>query len=454
MSIDTILPLAMVLSLLLLLFSGYPVALVLIGVTMLFTGVALSLGYMDVDMLQVFPMRTFGVFADNLLLPAVAPLLFMGIALQKSGIAKDMFLSISTLLRRVPGNTYLAVLFMGVILAPAAGLIGAAVAMLSLATVPAMLSLNNDKKLATASVAVAGTVGTIIPPAVMLFFLADLMQTTVLGAFGGVVYPVALLLALYSVYFITRGYFERVGSRGSQNAAALNHDIRIGQLLGKLILPFSLIVMVLGSIISGIATPTHAASVGAAGAFLLMAINQSMTIARLREVLIETGLTVAMVFFVIIAANAFSLIFRLLDGDALFPNFLAWLQFGDWGALIFILSTIFILGFFIDWIEIVVITLPIFAPVIAGLDFGDHVGDPLMTRIWIMTSIAVVLQTSFLTPPFGFALFFVRGTVPPEIAMSDIYKGVLPLILIQIFVIGVVLLFPMMATRLSMQLLN
>ena len=398
MSLDTILPLAMVVSLLLLLFSGYPVALVLIGVTMLFMGIALSLGYMDVVMLRIFPMRTFGVFADNLLLPAVAPLLFMGIAMQKSGIAKDMFHSVSTLLRWVPGNTYLAVLFMGVILAPTAGLIGAAVAMLSLATIPVMLSLNKDKRLATASVSVAGTVGTIIPPGIMLFFLADLMSTSILGAFGGIIYPVALLLTLYVVYFVTRGYFEKSRDGAGHDSAVLNEDIRIGQALAKLILPLALIIIVLGSIISGTATPTHAASVGAAGALLLMAVNRSMTRTRLRQVLLETGLTTAMVFFVIIAANAFSLVFRVLGGDALFPDFLNWLQFGDWGTLIFILLTIFILGFFIDWIEIVVITLPIFAPVIAGLDFGDHVGDPLMTRIWIMTCIAVVLQTSFLTP--------------------------------------------------------
>jgi len=179
-----------------------------------------------------------------------------------------------------------------------------------------------------------------------------------------------------------------------------------------------------------------------------MALNRSMTITRMREILLETGLTIAMVFFVIIAANSFSLVFRLVGGDTLFPDFLNWLHIGNWGTLIFILSTIFILGFFIDWIEIVVITLPIFAPVIAGLDFSAHTGDPLMTRIWIMASIAVVLQTSFLPPPFGFALFFLRGTTPPEISMGDIYRGVVPFILIQLFVIATILLFPALATAL------
>lgn len=448
MTLHTILPLLMVLSLLVLLFSGYPVALVLLGVTVPFTAIALGLGYMDTAMLRIFPMRSLGIFDSNLLLPAVAPLLFMGVTLQKSGIAEDMFLSISKLLRWIPGNTYLAVLFIGVVLAPTAGLIGAAVAMLSLTTIPAMLSLNRDKKLAAASVSVAGTIGTIIPPGIMLFFLADLMGTTILGAFGGVIYPVAILLMLYVSYFIVRGYFEKSAAPASRIAAASTQEISTGQLLSKLILPFGLIMVVLGSIISGVVTPTQSASVGAAGAFVLMGINRSMTITRLREILVETGLTIAMVFFVIIAANSFSLVFRLLGGDTLFPDFLNWLHIGDWGTLIFILSTIFVLGFFIDWIEIVVITLPIFAPVIAGLDFGAHAGDPLMTRIWIMACIAVVLQTSFLTPPFGFALFFLRGTTPPEISMSDIYKGVVPFILIQLLVIGAILLFPVLATAL------
>jgi tripartite ATP-independent transporter DctM subunit len=413
-----------------------------------FTAIALGLGYMDIAMLRIFPMRSLGIFDSNLLLPAVAPLLFMGITLQKSGIAEDMFLSISKLLKWIPGNTYLAVLFIGVVLAPTAGLIGAAVAMLSLTTIPAMLLLKRDKKLAAASVSVAGTIGTIIPPGIMLFFLADLMETTILGAFGGVIYPVAILLTLYVIYFIIRGYFEKSATSVSRIAAASTQNISTGQLLSKLILPFGLIMVVLGSIISGVVTPTQSASVGAAGAFVLMALNRSMTRARLREILLETGLTIAMVFFVIIAANSFSLVFRLIGGDTLFPDFLNWLHVGNWGTLIFILSTIFILGFFIDWIEIVVITLPIFAPVIAGLDFSAHTGDPLMTRIWIMASIAVVLQTSFLTPPFGFALFFLRGTTPPEISMGDIYRGVVPFILIQLFVIATILLFPALATAL------
>lgn len=451
MSLDTLLPLLMIVSLLLLLFSGYPVAMVLLGVTMVFTVIALLLGFMTPPMLRIFSARTYGLFAENLLLPAVAPLLFMGIAFQRSGIAKEMFLSIATLLRRVPGNTYLAVLLMGVLLAPAAGLVGAAVAMLSMATIPSMLAMGKSKRLTTASVAVAGTVGTIVPPGIMLFFLADLMSTTILGAFGGILFPLLLLLSLYSVYFVLSGHFE---PRLEAPIGGFGGEVSLLVLATKLVLPILLIVLVLGSIVMGWATPTQSASIGAAGAFLLMLLNRSLTRARLREVLIEAGLTTAMVFFVIIAANAFSLVLRLLGGDELFPNFLEWLSLGDWGALIFILATIFVLGFFIDWIEIVVITLPIFAPVIAGMDFSEHVGNPLMTRIWILTAIAIVLQTSFLTPPFGFALFFLRGTTSSSVSMGDIYKGAYPLVLIQLSVIVLILVLPDLSTKLPLYLIN
>lgn len=451
---ETFLPASLVCVLLILLFSGYPVAFVLIGVTMAYTGVALYLDLMHVQMLSIFPARMMGVFAENLLLPAVAPFLFMGIALEKSGIAKDLFLSIAYLLRRLPGNMTLAVLFLGVILAPAAGLIGASVAMLSLAAIPSMLALNMNKREATASVAVAGTIGTIIPPGIMLFFLADMLDTTIVGTFGGVLYPVGLLLAGYSIFFVAKGALGGPSRVITKEMMTEGSRAIFTTIVQKLVLPVFLIILVLGAIISGWATPTQAASVGAGGAFILMAINRSLSWKSLGEVLLETGYTTAMVFFVIIAANAFSFIFRILGGDQLIPDLLTWLQVGDWGTLFFILFVIFILGFFIDWIEIVVITLPIFLPVIANLDFSEHAGDPLMTRIWIAVLVAVVLQTSFLTPPFGFALFFLRGTTPKEIRMVDIYKGILPLVGIQILIVIALLRFPILSTSIPAGILK
>ncbi len=451
---ETLLPASLVCLLLILLFSGYPVALVLIGVSMAYTGLALYLDLMHLQMLSIFPARMMGIFAENLLLPAVAPFLFMGIALERSGIAKDLFLSVAYLLRRLPGNMTLAVLFMGVILAPAAGLIGASVAMLSLAAIPSMLALNVDKRQATASVAVAGTIGTIIPPGIMLFFLADMLDTTIVGTFGGVLYPVGLLLAGYCIYFVAKGALGGSSQVITKEMMTEGSRAIFTTIVQKLILPVFLIIMVLGAIISGWATPTQAASVGAGGAFLLMAINRSLSWKNLGHVLLETGYTTAMVFFVIIAANAFSFVFRILGGDQLIPDLLTWLQVGDWGSLFFILFVIFVLGFFIDWIEIVVITLPIFLPVIANLDFSGHVGDPLMTRIWIAVLVAVVLQTSFLTPPFGFALFFLRGTTPKEIRMADIYKGILPLVAIQIIMVIVLLAYPILSTSIPAGILK
>jgi TRAP-type mannitol/chloroaromatic compound transport system permease large subunit len=220
------------------------------------------------------------------------------------------------------------------------------------------------------------------------------------------------------------------------------------------VLPVVLIGLILGSIISGWATPTQAGSIGAAGAFILMIINRSVNWARMHEVVIETGMITAMVFFVIIGANAFSFMFRILGGDDLLPNFLELLHLGDWGSLMFILSVIFVLGFFIDWIEIVLITLPIFYPVISDFDFSAHVGGPLLTRVWIGVAIAIVLQTSFLTPPFGFALFFLRGSAPPEVHMVEIYRGAVPLVAIQIAILAAVLILPLLATEIPSMFLD
>ncbi len=445
---------ALILSLMLLLFSGYPVALVLIGVSVIFAAVAIGLDLMPVQMLSLFPLRMIGTFSENLLYPAVPPLIFMGVALEKSGLARDLFVSIAYFLKNLPGGLMVAVLLLGVVLAPAAGLIGASVAMLALAALPTMLTYGYSPKNATASVAAAGTAGIIIPPGIILFFLADLLEVPILGTFSGVLFPVGLLLLVYATYFVILALIQK------NRKEILIEGLPEGPidwsifLASKLMLPIVLIGLVLGSIVSGWATPTQAGSIGAAGAFVLMILNRSISWALMHEVVVETGLITAMVFFVIIGANAFSFMFRILGGDDHLPNFLSLLQLGDWGSLMFILGVIFVLGFFIDWIEIVLITLPIFYPVISDFDFSAHVGDPLLTRVWIAVAIAIVLQTSFLTPPFGFALFFLRGSAPPEVQMVDIYRGAAPLVGIQIAVLAAVLMFPVLAIELPSMLLD
>ena len=451
---ESLLPIALILSLMLLLFSGYPVALVLIGVSVTFSAIAIALDLMTVQMLSLFPLRIIGTFSENLLYPAVPPLIFMGVALEKSGLARDLFVSIAYFLRNIPGGLMVAVLLLGVVLAPAAGLIGASVAMLALAALPTMLDYGYGAKTATASIAAAGTAGIIIPPGIMLFFLADLLEVPIVGTFTGVLFPVGLLLLAYAAYFVVLALVQKDRREISIEGLPGNLIDRSVFFVSKLVLPVVLIGIVLGTIVSGLATPTQAGSIGAAGAFVLMTINGSVTWARMHEVVMETGMITVMVFFVIIGANAFSFIFRVLGGDDLLPNLLTVLSLGDWGSLMFILGVIFVLGFFIDWIEIVLITLPIFHPVIAGFDFSTHVGGPLLTRVWIAVAIAIVLQTSFLTPPFGFALFFLRGSAPPSVHMADIYRGAVPLVAIQITVLAAVLLLPLLATELPAMLLD
>jgi len=437
-----LLPLWMVVALLVMLFSGYPVAFVLIGVTTIFTGIAAGVGSLNPAMLGIFYLRVYGLFAENLIFPAVPPLIFMGVALARSGLVRDLMDVVAYALRSVPGGLSLTVLVVGVLLAPTAGLIGAAVGVLALATLPTMLAHRYDPAVASASVAAAGTLGVILPPAVMLFFLADLVGTPIMGAFTGVLWPSGILLVLYAIYFVWRGRGTRGGTPLSEIMAAPNHPV------AKIMGPVAVVGGVLGAIASGWATPSQSGSFGAFGAFILMTLRAEFRWSHLKEVLIETAYVTAMVFLVIIGASAFSFIFRILDGDQLFAQFLGGLGLGDWGNLLFILTMIFLLGFVIDWLEIVLITLPIFVPVIEKMNFLAYVGDPILVKVWIGTMIALVLQTSFLTPPFGFALFFVRGAAPPEVRMDDIYRGIVPIVAIQLMVIALVLLVPWLATSL------
>lgn len=441
-----LMPIAMVLALMVMLFVGYPVAFVLIGVTAAFAVGAVLSDQMNPAMLSLFALRLYGMLAESLIFPAVPPLVFMGVALARSGIARDLFDAIGYLLHRVPGGLPIAVLILGMLLAPSAGLLGTAVSVLALVALPTMIAERHDPALATGAVAAAGTLGVILPPAIMLFFLADLIGTPIAATFTGILLPAALLIVLYVCYFIVAEVVQRQpAARGA--AVRVSRAMPAG-FVAKLTLPAALVGGVLAAIVFGLATPSQSGSLGAMGAFVLTLITRSFTWKRLRESLVETGYITAMVFLIIIAANAFSFVFRVLDGDQVVASFLAGLGLGDWGRLLFILGVIFILGFFIDWLEIVVVTLPIFAPTIAALDFTAHVGEQPLVRVWIATTIAIVLQTSFLTPPFGFALFFLRGAAPPEVLLKDIYRGVIPIVSIQLVVLAAVLLVPWLATQL------
>ena len=446
-----LLPAFMILSLMVLVFVGYPVAFVLIGVTIAFATIAILTNQMSSHMLPAFAFRLYGLLADNLIFPAVPPLVFMGVALARSGLAGDLFDVLGYLLRRVPGGLFIAVIVLGVVLAPSAGLIGAAVGVLALVALPTLLKRNYRPELATASVVAGGTIGVILPPGIMLFFLADLIGTPLAGTFSGILLPAALMIAAYSVYFVARAHWQDKTLKPDPIVAGSRTPAEI---IGKLVLPVGLVGGVLASILSGWATPSQSGALGALGAFVIMLVNRSLNWKRLREILIETGYVTSMVFLVVIAANAFSLVFRVLDGDGMVARLLVSLELGDWGTLLFILGVIFILGFFIDWLEIVLITLPIFVPVIEKLDFAAHVGNHTLVHVWIATAITIVLQTSFLTPPFGFALFFLRGAAPPSVRMADIYRGVVPLVGIQLVVLAIMLAIPWLATWLPGKFLD
>lgn len=444
------LALFMVLALAVLLFSGLPVALVLIGVALGFGLIGYLLGEFPLIAYWNIPPRIYATLGENLLYPAVPMLLFMGSALEKSGIGRELLTCLHVLLRRVPASQAIAVTLIGIILAPSAGLIGASVATLAYLALPTMLERGYKASFASGSIAAAGTLGLILPPAIMLFFLSDLLGVMLAHMFLSTVLPGLLLATLYIVYYVAAAKIdpqiapppETVDARGTVDLTLY--------VLRSLALPVLLIVLVLGSIVTGLAAPTQSASVGAAGALLLMVLNRSLTLRTLHEVVTSTAQLTAMVFFIAIAATVFSYMFRYFGGDTMILKLLRGLGLGNWGTLLTIMAIIFILGFFIDWIEIALITLPIFHPVLQALDFSAYVGSPELAAIWITVLIALNLQTSFLTPPFGFALFFLKGSAPPGVTIADIYRGIMPVVAIQILGIGLVMAMPWLATWLPL----
>jgi tripartite ATP-independent transporter DctM subunit len=436
------------------LFSGYPVALILAGVGLLFT----CLGWLTGDIPGVaflnLPLRVGATFSGSLIYPAVPMLLFMGLAIEKSGVAREMLLCMRVLLRRVPASMAIAVIILGILLAPAAGLIGASVATLAIVALPTMLEQGYKPSIATGSVAAAGTLGIILPPGIMLFFLAQHLNISMGSLFLATIVPGLGLAVLFMIYYMGRASLDGTGAAPIENEFKGHPGRFLIYIFRSLALPVALIALVLGSIISGWATPTEAAAVGAVGGVLLMALTRTLSPRKVNEVVKGTVITTSMVFFIVVAASVFSYPFRYLGGDDVIIELMGATGLGDFGLLAVILLTIFILGFFIDWIEIVVITLPIFYPIISELDFATYVGSEEMARVWVAVLIGLVLQSSFLTPPFGFALFFVKGAAPPGVRIADIYRGALPIVAIQLLGIALVWTLPAIAIGLPMMALE
>ena len=453
MYFEDYLPLFMFLALGMLLFSGYPVAFVLGGVGLFFGFIGMAFDVFDFIQFFNLAPRIWGGIAENLVLTAIPMFIFMGTMLERSGVATDLLNCLQVLLRRVPGGLALSVTIMGTIMAATTGIIGASVVMMTLLALPAMLQRRYSPPLATGTIAASGTLGILIPPSIMLVIMADLLARSVGNLFVAAVFPGLLLAGSYALYI-------GVISRLKPEIAPLPEDIPDQSVLDLVVLvlksfipPIFLIFLVLGSILFGWATPTEAAGVGGAGAILLAVINRRLSWKVLLDVIERSALTGGMLFGIFLGATCFSYVFRALGGDFIVEEIIDSLGFGSWGLLIVLMGVVFILGFFFDWIEITLIVLPVFSPIIEALDFGDHV---MKTEVvyWFAILMAVNLQTSFLTPPFGFALFYMKGVAPPEVRLQQIYRGIIPFVLLQLVGLGLVMAFPDIALWLPRTLLD
>jgi len=454
MEVSEILVIAMFGSFMLLLFIGYPVAWVLGGIAITFTAVGYfsdiyldTITGLDYNTLGLAVGRIYSVM-DNWVLVALPMFIFMGLMLDKSGVAERMMHSMQRLFGNVRGGLAITVTLIGVILAASTGIIGASVVLLGLMSLPVMLKQNYSKSIALGTVASAGCLGILIPPSIMLVIMGDQMALSVGDLFMGAVFPGLLLGVLYIGYIFIYGLFKPNNVPLAKDHEPVNEWSLILRVFLDIIPPALLILAVLGSIFMGIATVTEASGIGAIGATIMALVYRKLNFAVLKEVVINTFNTAGYIFAIFVGATVFALVLRELGGDEMIEGVLTGLPFDDVGLILFILLIIFLLGFFLDWIEITLIMLPLLAPVVAGLELGvDGYGVVEKAElVWFALLVAVTLQTSFLTPPVGFALFYLKGVCPPGVTLMDIYKGVIPFVILQMIGLSLVFMFPALVT--------
>ncbi len=446
MEIETIFVIGMFLTFAVLLFTGYPVAWVLAGTSVIWTLVGItSVENFGVDIwfdwgssIALVPERLWTLVSSETLV-ALPMFIFMGIMLDHSGVAEKLLDNMVKLFGGIRGGYAVTVVFIGLLLAASTGIIGASVVLLGMLSIPVMLRANYSKELAVGTSCATGTLGILIPPSIMLVLMADRLATpeaSVGDLFMGAFLPGAMLGVMYIVYILALAYLKPSVAPLPQDRERVNLSVVWGVITA--VIPTALLIFgVLGSIFFGIATPTEASGVGAAGTLLLAAVNNRLNLNVIKKAIYSTTKTASFIFAIFLGATAFSVVLRGLGGDEVIEAALSGLPFGPHGILIIILLIVFLLGFFLDWVEITLIILPLVAPVVKALGFD---------LVWFTILFAVCLQTSFLTPPVGFALFYVKGVCPPEIKVTDIYKGVIPFIIIQLVGLTIVYKFPLIVT--------
>jgi tripartite ATP-independent transporter DctM subunit len=438
------LALLMFVSMFFVIFSGYPVAFIMGGMAFLFAIVGWSLGVFNLVGLYDIVLRMWGGVAADPVLASIPMFIFMGSILERSGSAADMLKATEVLLRRVPGALAVAVMVMGTILSAPIGTVGAAVVTLSVIALPQMLASGYDKRLAIGTIASAGTLGILIPPAIMLVVMAEMLVTSAGTLFLAATMPGFLLSGLFLIYIIAVAIIRpsKAPKLPPDHGPQTRGEFWIAVWRG--LFPMTaLMVIVIGSIFAGWATPTESGAVGVLGSFLIAALNRRMTMQMTTEAMWSACRANGLVFLIILGATGFSYVFRVLGGDDLMIGMLLSLGVDTgWEMLTFIMVLIFLLGFPFEWIEICLIVLPVFGPILAKYDFSAHLGQQSYLIPWFGALVAVNLQTAFMTPPFGATLFYMKGTAPPGVTMTDVYRGMYPFVALQVVGLLLCIWFP------------
>ena len=433
------------------LMAGFPVAFTLAGVALIFAGIGVLSGTFDPSFLEAFPNRVYGIMTNETLI-AVPVFVFMGVMLERSKLADQLLQSLARIMWRIPGGLGIAVMIVGTLMAASTGIVGATVVTMGLLSLPTMLRHRYKPEVATGTICAAGTLGQIIPPSIVLILLADVLsnayqqaqlsmgnfspETISVGElFAGALIPGLVLVALYMIYLVVLAIMKPETMPAVKSSEEDN--VSLVTLLGLMAGPLLLIVAVLGSILKGIATPTEAAAVGAVGAMLLALLRRQFSLSTLKATVYQSTKVSAMVFMILIGASLFSLVFRGFGGDEAVQSLLTGLPGGITFALLVVMLAMFLLGFILDFIEITYVVVPIVGPVLLAMGVNP---------IWLGVMIAINLQTSFLTPPFGFSLFYLRGVTPDSVSTLAIYKGVLPFIAIQLLMLALLASWPAIAT--------